>query len=140
MFGTDEHDLLAWQNVCALVGIGESLETCEDCIRVSEPLCLKQSNVALMLIAAIEFEEPALQPSGPARCPSARKRSSAGLPHPGSIAGIHAEDGQSLSVSPPEGGQSLEEASSKISREHDGCVGEIYPVEGSGIPTAAYAR
>lgn len=35
LFGTDERDLLAWQNVCAFVGVRGTFETCDDCVRVT---------------------------------------------------------------------------------------------------------
>lgn len=34
LFGTDPHDLLAWQTLCTFVGIRERFATCDECIRV----------------------------------------------------------------------------------------------------------
>jgi hypothetical protein len=34
-FGTDASDLLAWQNLCQLVGIDKIYESCDDCHKVS---------------------------------------------------------------------------------------------------------
>ena len=34
LFGTDSYDLLAWQNLCVIVGIQSRLKTREECVRV----------------------------------------------------------------------------------------------------------
>ena len=33
LFGTDPHDLLAWQTLCTFIGIREKFTTCDDCVQ-----------------------------------------------------------------------------------------------------------
>ena len=42
LLGTDERDVLAWQNLCAFVGIYEEFPTCNECIDLRFPLSQQQ--------------------------------------------------------------------------------------------------
>lgn len=61
LFGTDPHDLLAWQTLCMFIGVRERFATCDEYVRVR---FIATWCCSTRLTAALEFGKSALQPGG----------------------------------------------------------------------------